>query len=225
MQYLWSRFTGMDPVVVASIIAFVGVIVSAIISTIISRRSSYMTAVTAERSKWIDKLRGNIAELLGICSGIRMALPDVASEEACGRRETLDRLIALIRMQLNPDNRIDANMIGLLGLFPERVKNLAADYRSLEAAFVRHAQFLLKEEWEKVKLEAMGMLFKPCWYKKRNKRTAAYESFCTTTDSLVDRIPGPLIGLRGAPGLGHGDDLGPGQWLRSLFKRDRTRLG
>jgi hypothetical protein len=170
-------------------IALIGVLISAIISTVISRRSSYITAVTTQRSKWIDKLRENIAELLATCGAVRMALPDLASAEALGRREKADRLIATITMQLNPENRIDANMIGLLPLFPTRAERIDQNYRELERAFVRHAQFLLKEEWEKVKYEAMGMLSKPQWYKAYRKRQAAYEHFCTLTASLVDRIP------------------------------------
>jgi hypothetical protein len=80
-------------------------------------------------------------------------------------------------------------MIGLLGLLPERVENLGADYRSLETAFVRHAQFLFKEEWEKVKFEAMGYWSKPRWYWRKRKRKTAYERFCDRPESLVDRIP------------------------------------
>ncbi len=190
MVDLWCLFTSVNPTLAASFIALIGVIISAIISIIISRRSSFITAVTAERSKWIDKLRENIAELLGTCGAMRLALPDVTSGEARGRREKADRLIALITMQLNPGNLIDANMIGLLPLFATRTESQDEDYRGLEKAFVRHAQFLLKEEWEKVKFEAMGLLSKPRWYKAYWKRKAAYEGFCTQTVSLVDRIPG-----------------------------------
>jgi hypothetical protein len=178
----------MNPTVAAAIIALIGVIISVIISITISRRSSYITAVTTERSKWIDKLRENIAELLGTCGAIRLALPDLNNDVARSNRQNLDRLIALITMQLNPSNPIDANMIGLLGLILQRVEHKDQNYRELERAFVRHAQFLLKEEWEKVKLEAMVCLSKPRWYNRCWKRKAAYEGFCKRTESLVDKI-------------------------------------
>lgn len=101
----------------------------------------------------------------------------------------VDRLIALITMQLNPSNPIDANMIGLLPLFATRVEREDQNYRELERAFVRHAQFLLKEEWEKVKYEAMGYPSKLLSYKASTQRRSAYIHFCSWTESLVDRIP------------------------------------
>jgi len=166
-----------DPAIIAAIIAFFGVALSALISLIISRRSSFIMAVTAERSKGIDKLRENIAELLGLCSAIYF-MKDKNTLEANAKREKADRLIALITMQLNPNNEIDANMIDFL---PQLVQSTEkdAEYRPLEANFIRHAQFLLKEEWEKVKTEAMGVLLSALYKRKpeREKRLAEYKKF------------------------------------------------
>ena len=44
--------------------ALVGVVISAVVSTIVSRRSVYINAVTSERSKWIEALRGTISSSL-----------------------------------------------------------------------------------------------------------------------------------------------------------------
>jgi len=188
MQSIKSLFAGFDPGLSAAMIAFLGavisVFVSAFISLLVSRRSAYINAVTAERSKWIDKLRENIADLFGAGGALRI-IPRLSSNEARIQREKLDRLIALITMQLNPKGRIDANMITLLALFPARAEDNAADYRALEAAFVRHSQFLLKEEWETVKREAMGLLAKPWWYGKRWKRRRDYKAFCRLPASLI----------------------------------------
>jgi hypothetical protein len=51
-----------DPVILSAMIALGGVIVSAFVSALISRRTNYLNVVTAERSKWIEKLRGNLAK-------------------------------------------------------------------------------------------------------------------------------------------------------------------
>lgn len=41
--------------------ALVGVVVSAIVSTIVSQRSVYINAVKVETSKWMEALRGKIS--------------------------------------------------------------------------------------------------------------------------------------------------------------------
>jgi hypothetical protein len=166
---------------VAATVALIGVVVSGFVAFTVSKRSTYLTTVTAERSKWIDKLRGNIAELLGTCGAIHMP-QDRTSEKAQAKRQDADRLIALITLQLNPDDGsgIDRKLIDLL---PELVKSSERNdgtYRPIEQRFVRHTQFLLKEEWEKVKVEAKGTTL--AWLsgdgRKRQKRAAKYRAFC-----------------------------------------------
>jgi hypothetical protein len=56
------------PIVIAAIIAFFGAMISAIIALSIARRNTYLTTVTAERSKWIDKIRNNISKFAAICA-------------------------------------------------------------------------------------------------------------------------------------------------------------
>lgn len=137
--------------ILAAVIGFIAAI-------LVSRNSSFITAVTTERSKWIDKLRENIAELVSTCSAIRLMHKQDPSE-ALIKQEKADRLIAVIIMQLNPENEIDKNMIDLL---PNLITSVEVDedgYRGLEKQFICHAQFLLKKEWEKVKTEAMGEIW------------------------------------------------------------------
>ena len=197
VNYLWSLFN--DPknpalaAALAALIALVGVIFSATISATIaftlSRRSSFITAVTVERSKWIDTLRGNLSDLLGTCSAVRMG----SAEEARTHLEKLDQLIALIEMQLNPDNLIDDNMIGILRLLHNSIEGNGCqhpNYREIELALVRHAKFVLKEEWEKVTSEALGIetTSKRSWLRAAEKRKAAYEEYCKCPKSLVDTL-------------------------------------
>ena len=92
--------------IVATIFTVAGAVVAALTSALValtvSKRSGYITSVTAERSKWIDKLRGNIAELLSICSSINMTRNDKTSADALVKRRDADKLVALITLQLNP---------------------------------------------------------------------------------------------------------------------------
>jgi hypothetical protein len=168
--------------IVAAAIALFGVVVSAFVAFTVSKRSTYVTAVTAERSKWIDKLRGNIADLLGICGAIHLTSSDKTSEKALGKRQDADRLVGLITLQLNPNDKsgIDQNLIKLLPQLVEASEKNDGSYRTFEACFVRHAQFLLKEEWEKVKSEAKGWMLAlltgaGC---KSRKRARGYAEFC-----------------------------------------------
>lgn len=172
--------------IVAAIFAVTGVVLAALLSAFVaftvSKRSTYITSVTAERSKWIEKLRGNIAELLSLCSSINMALPEKTGDAALAKRRDADRLVALITLQLNPFDKsgIDQNLINLLPKLVQSSEDESGKYREIEKQFVRHAQFLLKEEWEKVKLEAKGMiiaLFTGA-YGKRKERSEQYRKFC-----------------------------------------------
>jgi hypothetical protein len=54
-----------DSATISAVIAVSGVILSAFVSALISRRTNYFNAVTVERSKWIDKLRNNISDCVG----------------------------------------------------------------------------------------------------------------------------------------------------------------
>ena len=172
------------PIATAAI-ALIGVFLSsffsAFVANVVSKRSAYITAVTAERSIWIDKLRSNIAELLGVCGAIHLSSSDKTSDKALEKRQNADRLIALITLQLNPNDESGIDQ-RLIELFPELVKSSEKDddsYRVFEQRFVRHAQFLLKEEWEKVKTEAKGTVW--AWLTgsgcRRRKRLSDYREF------------------------------------------------
>ena len=110
-----------------------------------------------------------------------MSSSDKTSDKALEKRQNADRLIALITLQLNPNDESGIDQ-RLIELFPELVKSSEKDddsYRVFEQRFVRHAQFLLKEEWEKVKTEAKGTVW--AWLTgsgcRRRKRLSDYREF------------------------------------------------
>lgn len=182
-------YLGKNPQLVpigSAILALTGIALAAFLSAFVaftvSKRSAYLTSVTAERSKWIDKLRGNIAELLAVCGSINMAENDRKSDVELAKRREADRLIALITLQLNPFDKsgIDQNLIDHLPKLVQSSESKSGRYREFERQFVQHAQFLLKEEWEKVKSEAKGTTWS--WLtgegRKRKKRAEEYRKFC-----------------------------------------------
>lgn len=176
-------------VVIASAIALIGVLASAIISSSISKRSAYLAAVTAERSKWIEKLRSNIAELAGICNYVHMKLSTdmdyASSAELDEMIRRIEHLAAMIRLQLNPNGKIDQNIIEIILKMP-LLATQKRDVRifSADLLLVSHAQWLLKEEWETVKSEAAGLPMRCIIAYKRRQRAKAYKAFCEHDGSL-----------------------------------------
>ena len=97
------------------------------------------------------------------------------------RRTEADKLIALITLQLNPFDKsgIDQELIKLMPKLVEAAEGQSSNYRKTELQFVKHAQFLLKEEWEKVKSEAQGSMV--AWWSgseySRRLRSVQYREF------------------------------------------------
>ncbi len=169
----------MSAEVEAAIIALFGVLISLIVSLYVSQKAVFINSVTVERSKWIDKLRENLAEFLRTCSSILLET-DKQSPEFKEKQSKADGLIALIKLQLNPNDEIDGNIIEFLGKLPEAAEK-GENYRKLENKFIGHCQFLIKEEWEKVKSEAKNNLFGPSCddLRKLNERKRKYKDFTT----------------------------------------------
>lgn len=46
------------------ILVLLGIVLTAAVTFYVARRATYLTTVTVERSKWIDKLRTNVAQLI-----------------------------------------------------------------------------------------------------------------------------------------------------------------
>jgi hypothetical protein len=175
-------------------IALVGVVITGIVSLLVARRSTYLNAVTAERSKWIDKLRTNIVEMVAVAHELDVKLYRERDGEF-QRSDDYDKLtrditekIALLRLQLNPEGPIDRNILSLLTAFRAQVGDQG--YHRFEGVFVRHVQWLLKEEWEKVKYEARGWFGRLWALYQRHARKVAYEQFCETDEGVVSRWTG-----------------------------------
>lgn len=186
----WKTISAAEPsaVLIAAIIALVGVLFSALVSALVARRGTYITTVTAERSKWIDSLRRNISEALGTASYLHGLIIEEGVEAVEEEDNELLRktavLLATIRLQLNPLGEIDANIILLLRAMPAWVRRDDDTYDNFETLLIRHSQWLLKEEWEKVKYESRGISrlltepFKSC------RRLRSYRRFCQNEGAL-----------------------------------------
>jgi hypothetical protein len=173
-----------EPTTVA-VIALSGVIISAILSALIafvtSRKALYVNAVTVERSKWIEKLRNNIATYSAAAHGLfyKAKTEDWekgASPEYFAQLRQLQDLKSQLKLRLNPRGEIDANIIKLV----DRLYHLARKWtvglelEVTEHLLIEHAQWLLKAEWEKVKTEARGPLSHLIAKRRERRHLAEY---------------------------------------------------
>lgn len=170
--------------------AIISVIISAVVSTMVSRRSVYINAVTAERSKWIELLRGTIAKMSAVADRVvtlrKAKTGDYAeSVEWATDKQELHRLLSDLMLRLNPTEPEALNL-----LKAARKLNAAARLHSPAAVIladeimVRHAQWVLKGEWERVKEEAAGPLKAPKFWIRGWQRRRAYKQFLQTDGSL-----------------------------------------
>lgn len=126
--------------VVVAIIAAAVSLIGALINVYVSRRSTYLNAVTAERSKWIDKLRTNISTFSGLVRTLYFRLlTDKAffrTPEYYDLVKEVNGLIPLIKLQLNPAGEIDRHLVGLLDRIPYLAENPQNDMliRAVETA-------------------------------------------------------------------------------------------
>ncbi|WP_289156077.1 hypothetical protein [uncultured Salipiger sp.] len=114
-----------------------------------------------------------------MCAAINNEMPSGQGYDQ--NRNKADGLISLISLHLNPadEDGIDQNLIAHLRILVEATEKPGDDFRKEEKKFVRHSQFMLKEEWEKVKSEARGWIA-TLWNNAQGKKCArrcAYKRF------------------------------------------------
>jgi hypothetical protein len=151
------------------------------------RRTSFINTVTSERIKWMEHLRNNISTFCGLAYTWSFSkLKD--TEREIEIHKEVDKLHHYIRLQLNPDPNahLDRRIEELIYQIP----NLTHETKQIELTaalndLVEVSQELLKDEWEKVKLESkigdlkdnehcLGLILRKLneWCLKRTKRWA-----------------------------------------------------
>jgi hypothetical protein len=171
-------------------IALCGVLFSAVVAFLSSRKAIYINSVTVERSKWIDAIRLNLAELSKESRTLNYKLNTIngffKSSDHIIYIDHVNELTALIRLQLNPRGLFDKNVMVLLNIIPSAAQGVdSRDIVRLDDLLMSHSQWLLKAEWEKVKFEASGILRK-CWiWCKLGIHSRRYRNFCKGEGRLL----------------------------------------
>lgn len=120
----------------------------------ISRKTTFINTVTAERVKWIEQLRQDISSFSGLTHTWCFSELKGKPEENEVLKE-VDRLRHVIRLRLNPEGEHDQKIEELIRRIPKltHISNREELGQALEELTVT-TQLLLKNEWEKVKEEA-----------------------------------------------------------------------
>lgn len=153
---------------VLALLPLSGVIGGFVAQSLIASRAVYIGSITAERSKWIDKLRANLSGYYSLSSSVvhrrnKMTtitddeIKRVLTKERYGDLQKLEKLASLLRLQLNPDGQIDGNVIAIIEELQAHQDDDDRDMSANRDLLLSHSQWLLKLEWEKVKWEASGM--------------------------------------------------------------------
>lgn len=156
----------MEPEVIAAIIALAGVILSTVISLIIGfwgKRYNYhhlfAETVSQSRNKWLNEMREYISEMLA--NKRRMVygnVDEMSAVEICNKYDTC-KFQVLMRLNINESDhrQLRALIIELDGYGVQKLGQKAVkQYEATELAIIEISRKILKEEWDKVKLESKG---------------------------------------------------------------------
>jgi hypothetical protein len=117
------------------------------------KRSTFINTVTAERVKWLDKVRKNVSNLCALCDQWIFHRNTDSTPEI---QRQIEQLKGEIRLQLNPDDLEDKEIACLLDRIPTWTQSITSEeYTKLQLNLVTATQAMLKREWDKVKDEAI----------------------------------------------------------------------
>jgi hypothetical protein len=129
---------------------------TAVINYKISRRTAFINIVTAERVKWIGKIREDLATFMGLIQYFAYSIVPIKAEKTDKAQEIiskLDNLRYLIKLQLNPED--DEKLIKSIDHIVDLTHHPNIDAFDVAISrLVTNSHLLLKSEWDKVKDEA-----------------------------------------------------------------------
>jgi hypothetical protein len=119
-----------------------------------TRRANFINTVTSQRVKWIEQLRQDISSFSGLTHTWCFPVLQGKPQEYEVLKE-IDRLRHVIRLRLNPAGTHDKRIELLIDTIPKLTDPSQREEltKALDDLTVT-SQKLLKEEWNKVKLEA-----------------------------------------------------------------------
>ncbi len=182
-----------DATIRAGLFAVGAAAIAAFTSVMVTNRSVYAGAVTTTRLKWIEQIRNNLIDFIGLLlKHVRRARYDTAYRESAESFEAVaavNRAIAAFQLQVNPFGAVGKNVAEILNLcvYCSYIKdrNLMFEFTSSAIAKLElHAQWLIDSEWRVVKLEASGPFSWPLIWLGQVIQMRKYEMFCDGEGSV-----------------------------------------
>lgn len=148
-----------DPQFVSALTALVAVIVSPVVSIYVARRQIRASVVSANRQKWIDQLREQLAELITSIRFLNLhrSLDHISEAEWIERFQRTFLIESKINLLLNSN---ESDHITLSKTVREAIatmletkekKETSRKVVDLTDSIVKQSQAILKREWERVK--------------------------------------------------------------------------
>lgn len=174
--------------VLAALVTLATATVTAGTTARVARRSVYINSVTTERAKWIDALRRSIADYSGAAERViaRRSDPEYEkSAEWAADVQSLRTNLSNLKMRLNPRETAVKNLI----IAAAKVDQAARLHRWTDVdlageIMVRHSQWILKFEWNRVKLEAASGRELRRLKREQNDLQTDYDAFLGADGSL-----------------------------------------
>jgi hypothetical protein len=128
-----------------------------------TKKKLLLESVTAERSKWRESLREDVAAFNALASEYYYTVCDLDNEQAdklfAAHIQELIRLRVRVRLRLNPNELIHSNDVKLVRAMSRIILQFETkQYDGLHHELLRIercAQRILKHEWDKAKREAV----------------------------------------------------------------------
>lgn len=147
----WENKIALAGVLLTFLLGFYNLIVN----RTLKNRTQFVDTITAERIKWLEKIRIDISRFSGLTSFWVKNLRDASSEDSKEVLKEIDILRVMIKLRLNPKGTYDKEIMDLLDEIPQLTNQIDMSLlnKKLEQ-LTTLSQKLLKEEWEKVKKES-----------------------------------------------------------------------
>ncbi len=121
-----------------------------------NKRTTFINTVTSERVKWIQNTREAISTLCGRTHYWLMTQDEISKDESNNVRKEVDKLRSLVKLQLNPKSEKDIELMNLIDDMSKYTdKYYEKEMKDLLGKIVNKSQYLLKDEWDKVRDESV----------------------------------------------------------------------
>lgn len=149
-----------EPAVVSAVTALVAVIVGPLVSIFVAKNQINASVVSANRQTWINRLRDELATLVGIVHHLPSAHANgaVSADAAITEYGRFVEKFQVIKLLINPKETDHQELIRLIESADkkiiESINKSQANASEFEAAgqrIVAQSQIVLKREWERVK--------------------------------------------------------------------------